>query len=94
MTRINESYGTEIIILNDTFQLRLLEGYYYKPELIKEPNKSINGLLFRDYREFNCWEIIWSYNNKMDVGVLHNTKDEILDMIEQHLETVEIITPR
>lgn len=37
VSKINESYGTEIIQINDKFQLKLVEGYYYKPYLIKEP---------------------------------------------------------
>lgn len=90
MNQIKESYGTEIIILNDKFQLRLIEGYYYKPELFKEPKNLINGLLFRDYREYDCWEIIWSNNDKMDVGVLHNNRNSIIKSIEQHLEITKL----
>lgn len=84
-TKINESYGTEIIQINDKFQLRLVEGYYYKPYLITE-RTPINGILFRDYREHNCWEVVWSFSeNKMDVGVLHNNRNEINYFINQQL---------
>jgi hypothetical protein len=86
-TKINESYGTEIIPINDKFQLKLVEGYYYKPYLIKEPKKPINGILFRDYREYNSWEVVWSFSeNKMDVGVLHNNRNEINYLIKQQIE--------
>ena len=86
-TKINESYGTEIIKINDKFQLKLVEGYYYKPYLIKEPKKPINGILFRDYREHNSWEVVWSFSeNKMDVGVLHNNRNEINYFINQQIE--------
>lgn len=89
-TKINERYGTEIIQINDKFQLRLVEGYYYKPYLIKEPNNPINGILFRDYREHNCWEVVWSFStNRMDVGVLHNNRNEMNNFIEQQIEINE-----
>jgi len=84
-TKINESYGTEIIQINDKFQLRLVEGYYYRPYLIEE-RTPINGILFRDYREHNCWEVVWSFSeNKMDVGVLHNDRNQISYLIKQQL---------
>jgi len=85
-TKINESYGTEIIKINDKFQLKLVEGYYYKPYLIKE-KIPINGILFRDYREYDSWEVVWSFSeNKMDVGVLHNNRNEINYLINQQIE--------
>lgn len=85
-TKINESYGTEIIKINDKFQLKLVEGYYYKPYLIKEKTP-INGILFRDYREYDSWEVVWSFSeNKMDVGVLHNNRSEINYLINQQIE--------
>ena len=85
-TKINESYGTEIIKINDKFQLKLVEGYYYKPYLIKEKTP-INGILFRDYREYDSWEVVWSFSeNKMDVGVLHNNRNEINYLINQQIE--------
>ena len=82
---ITESYGTEIIKINDKFQLELVEGYYYKPYLI-EDKTLINGILFRDYREHNSWEVIWSSSYGMYVGVLHNDRDEINDFIKQQIE--------
>jgi hypothetical protein len=87
MNQIKESYGTEIININDVFQLKLVEGYYYKPQFIKKPNKSINGILFRDYREYDSWEIIWSLlDNRMDVGVTMNNRNSINQLIEQQIE--------
>jgi len=83
---ITESYGTQIIKINDKFQLELVEGYYYKPYLIEEKTP-INGILFRDYREQNSWEVVWSFNdNRMDVGVLHNNRNEINYLIKQQIE--------
>ena len=84
-TKINESYGTEIIQINDKFQLKLVEGYYYKPYLIEE-KIPINGILFRDYREYGSWEVVWSSSDKMDVGVLYNNRDEINYLIKQQIE--------
>lgn len=85
-TKINESYGTEIIKINDKFQLKLVEGYYYKPYLIKEKTP-INGILFRDYKEYDSWEVVWSFSeNKMDEGVLHNNRSEINYLINQQIE--------
>lgn len=90
MNQIKESYGTEIIKINDKFQLELVEGYYYKPYLIEEPKKPINGILFRDYREYDCWEIIWSFSdNRMDVGVTINSRNSINLLIEQQIETIK-----
>jgi hypothetical protein len=87
MNQIKESYGTEIININDVFQLKLVEGYYYKPFLIEEPKKPINGILFRDYREHNSWEVVWSFSeNKMDVGVLHNDRNQISYLIKQQIQ--------
>ncbi len=84
---ITESYGTQIIKINDKFQLELVEGYYYKPYLIGESKTPINGILFRDYREHNSWEVVWSFNdNRMDVGVLHNNRNEINYLIKQQIE--------
>jgi hypothetical protein len=86
-TKINDSYGIEIIQINDKFQLKLMEGYYYKPYLIKEPNKPINGILFRDYREYNSWEVVWSFSeNNMDVGVIQNNRNRIIYLIKQQIE--------
>ena len=83
---ITESYGTQIIKINDKFQLELVEGYYYKPYLIEEKTP-INGILFRDYREYNSWEVVWSFNdNQMDVGVLHNSRNQINYLIKQQIE--------
>ena len=82
---ITESYGTEIIKINDKFQLELVEGYYYKPYLIEEKTP-INGILFRDYRQYDYWEVVWSSSDKMDVGVLHNNRDEINYFIKQKIE--------
>ena len=85
--KINESYGTQIIKINDKFHLELVEGYYYKPYLIDESKKPINGILFRDYREHNIWEVVLSFSeNKMDVGVLHNNRNEINFLIKQQIE--------
>ena len=90
--RIKESYGTEIIKINDKFQLELVEGYYYKPQFIENPKEPINGILFRDYREHNCWEVVWSFSeNKMDVGVLPNDRNSINFLIEQNLEYSKVI---
>ena len=87
--RIKESYGTEIIKINDKYQLKLVEGYYYKPQFIKNPKEPINGILFRDYREHNCWEVIWSFlENEMDVSVLHNDRDTISFLIKQTLKGI------
>ena len=87
MNQIKESYGTEIININDVFQLKLVEGYYYKPFLIEEPKKPINGILFRDYREHNSWEVVWSFSeNKMDVGILHNDRNQISYLINQQIQ--------
>ena len=82
---IKESYGTEIIKINDKFQLELVEGYYYKPYLIEEKTP-INGILFRDYREHDSWEVIWGFPHGMDVGVLHNDRYEMNYLIEQQIE--------
>lgn len=84
---ITESYGTQIIKINDKFQLELVEGYYYKPYLIEESKTPIDGILFRDYREHNSWEVVWSFNdNQMDVGVLHNRRNQINYLIKQQIE--------
>ena len=84
---IGEEYGIDIIKINNKYQLRKVEGYYYRPEFIDEPSEKINGILFRDYREYDAWEVIWSLSEGvMDVGVTGNERSEISYLIEQHVK--------